>query len=435
MFESVKSTLQDPLMQQVIWSGIVVILVLLFLFAVRKILQSIRMDDERRILIRRWFRVAALSIGAFFLFRIWALGMIQDLLEPAVFQKIVVSLVGLLVFGLIITIVRRLIAFQTTDAERRRLFSSWSTCAFLFLYAFLLFRTWTQSDLSEFFQNAILDKLFRSAFALGIVYIILFFVRRFINAMKVEISKRHGYRKRAAYIAALVYIIILIPIWAGSSQQWTTILSVMGAGIALALHDVLLNIAGWFYIVIRRPYKDGDRIELGGVRGDVIDIRLFETTLLEIGNWVDGDQSTGRVVHLPHGQIFRHPLHNYTRGFEYLWNEVSIILTFESNWQKAREILLQCGEEASREVQDDAKRKINRMAREYLIYYRRFGSIVYTKIEDSGVKLTLRYLTGAKQRRGGEDTISMKILAAINSASDIEFAYPTYRIYRRGEEE
>ena len=253
--------------------------------------------------------------------------------------------------------------------------------------------------------------------------------------MKVEISKRHGYRKRAAYIAALVYIIILIPIWAGSSQQWTTILSVMGAGIALALHDVLLNIAGWFYIVIRRPYKDGDRIELGGVRGDVIDIRLFETTLLEIGNWVDGDQSTGRVVHLPHGQIFRHPLHNYTRGFEYLWNEVSIILTFESNWQKAREILLQCGEEASREVQDDAKRKINRMAREYLIYYRRFGSIVYTKIEDSGVKLTLRYLTGAKQRRGGEDTISMKILAAINSASDIEFAYPTYRIYRRGEEE
>jgi hypothetical protein len=97
--------------------------------------------------------------------------------------------------------------------------------------------------------------------------------------------------------------------------------------------------------------------------------------------------------------------------------------------------MLQCGEEESREVQEDAKRKINRMAREYLIYYRQFGSIVYTRIGDSGVKLTLRYLTDAKKRRGGEDTISQKVLTAFTAASNIEFAYPTYRIFKRGEEE
>ena len=207
----------------------------------------------------------------------------------------------------------------------------------------------------------------------------------------------------------------------------------MGAGVALALHNVLLNIAGWVFILIRRPYRTGDRIELDKVRGDVIDIRLLDTTLLEIGNWVDGDQSTGRVVHLPHGQIFRYPLYNYTMGFEYIWNELSILITFESNWEKARDIVLKFGEEESEEIQEKVQSKINRMAREYLIYYKKFSPIVYTKIEESGVKLTLRFLTKAKSRRTNEDNIHKKILKAIRKAKDVDFAYPTYRITGTGD--
>ena len=89
------------------------------------------------------------------------------------------------------------------------------------------------------------------------------------------------------------------------------------------------------------------------------------------------------------------------------------------------------GEELSHEIQGEVQKKIDKMAREYLIYYKRFSSIVYTKVEESGVKLTLRFLTDAKKRRAGEDTISQKILIEINEASDIEFAYPTIRYYKR----
>jgi small-conductance mechanosensitive channel len=368
------------------------------------------------------------------LIRIWAYTYLSRLFSPAVIEKIISTGFGFILTILIIYTVRRLIDTLKIDNARRRQYRQWSVYVFVFLYILILIRIWAYTNLFRFTDNPIVSKLITSGIVLGMVYLALFFVRRYINSLKVEIGKRHQYRKRASYVAALIYILILIPIWAGSTQQWATVLSVMGAGIALALHEVLLNMAGWVYIVVRRPYKEGDRIELGSIRGDVIDIQLFQTTLLEIGNWVDGDQSTGRVVHLPHGQIFRNPLYNYTKGFEFIWNETSIIITFESHWERAGDILMKCGEEESHEIQESVQKKIDKMSHEYLIYYKKFTPIVYTKIEESGVKLTLRYLTEAKKRRTGLDTINRKIISAINAAPDIDFAYPTYRIYKRGEE-
>lgn len=434
MIENLMNQFRDPLIQKAIWSGADVILMSILVVSIRRFINSLRINAEKRRLFRKWTNYVGLVIGILILLRIWVYDVLIGIINPSIFGKILTSLIGLILFLLIIFAIRKLIDSQKIEVEKRQLYIKWATYTFIFLYGFILFRIWTYSDLFEFLKNAIVEKLFLSAFVFGVIYLILFFVRRFINSLKIEIQKRHQYRKRVSYIAALVYFIVLIPIWAGSTQQWATILSVLGAGIALALHEVLLNMAGWLYIMIRRPYVEGDRIELGNVKGDVIDIRLFQTSLLEIGNWVDGDQSTGRLVHLPHGQIFRNSLYNYTKGFEFIWHELSVLVTFESDWEKAKEILLHCGEEESREIQEKVQKKIDRMAREYLIYYKRFTPIVYTKIEDSGIKLTLRYLTDAKKRRAGVDTISQKVLSAIGNASDIGFAYPTYRIYKRGEE-
>lgn len=359
---------------------------------------------------------------------------IINYLNLPVIQKLLKSGILLVLFFLAGFFIRRFINSLKIKINKRQQYRKWVSYLFVFLYFFILVRIWAYTDLFKKFNNPIIGKFLWSGIVLGLVYLALFFVRRFINSLKIEIGKRHQYRKRAGYAATLVYFLILITIWAGRTQQWATMISVLGAGVALALHDVLLNIAGWIYIVIRHPYNAGDRIELGNVKGDVIDIRLFQTTLLEIGNWVDGDQSTGRVVHLPHGQIFRSSLYNYTKGFEHLWNEFSILITFESNWKKAKEVLLKCGEQESREIQESVEKKIDRMAKEYLIYYKKFTPIVYTKIVDSGVKLTLRYLTDAKKRRIGEDTVSRQVIEEINASPDIAFAYPTYRIYRRGEE-
>ena len=432
--ENLSSYLRDPLIQKSIWSGLTLGLTLLFGIVTRRLLNSLKIDEEKKHQYRKWINYTGLSVCIVILIRIWAYNYLLQLFDPAIGDKLITSGFSLIVFILGIYFVRKLIYFQKIDVQKRSRYSRWATYILLVLYCIIFIRIWAYGDASEILANNVVAKLIKSAIALAAVYGVVFFVRRYINSIKIEIEKRHQYRKRASYFAALVYFLILVPIWAGSTQQWATVLSVMGAGVALALHEVLLNMAGWLYIAIRRPYRTGDRIELGDVRGDIIDIQFFQTTLLEIGNWVDGDQSTGRVVHLPHGQIFRNPLYNYTKGFEFLWNETSILVTFESNWEKAKEILQQCGEEESWEIQEKVQRKIDRMAREYLIYYRKFTPIVYIKIEVSGVKLTLRYLTDTKTRRAGEDIISRKILAQIDASSDIEFAYTTYRIYKRGEE-
>ena len=346
---------------------------------------------------------------------------------------------GLLIALLVLTlIVLRIIRRAIKEESRRNQVARWIKYGVLFLYLILSVPIWLPQSQFDTLLSIVLEpvskKIIRSALSFIPVYIALYFSRRLINSMNLTIQKKHQYRKNATYVTAALYILILLTIWAGSTKQWATVLSVIGAGVALALHEVLLNIAGWSYIVIRHPYRTGDRIELDGLRGDVIDIRLFQTTLLEVGNWVEGDQSTGRLVHVPHGQIFRKPLFNYTEGFEYLWNEIPLLFTFESNWKKAKDQFLIFGEEESRELQGYVEKKIDRMARDYLIYYRNLSPIVYSSIKDSGIQLTLRYLTEAKKRRGGVNTISQKMLDYVASQPDIDFAYPTYRIYKQGEQ-
>ncbi|HHS12583.1 MAG TPA: mechanosensitive ion channel family protein [bacterium] len=418
--------------QKMLWSaGSSGFLIFLY-FLARRIIKSMAHEELRGRYCRMAFHSLIFMTFLIFLF-IWALPLaFQYFDDPGpVIMRLFGSLVLLLILTIVLRILKRLYDSLQTESKIRQRYWKWTQIVVFLIYGFILMRIWDIANWFAYFNNPILQNIFESAVALGIVYLILFFLRRFINSLQVDIQKRHQYRKRVTYTATGIYLIILIFIWAGSTTQWATVLSVMGAGVALALHEVLLNMAGWLYIMIRRPYRTGDRIELGDVRGDVIDVRLFQTTLLEIGNWVDGDQSTGRVVHLPHGQIFRRALYNYTMGFEYIWNEMSVIVTFESSWEKAREILLVCGEEASREVQEKVQSQIDRMSREYLIYYRKFTPIVYTSIQDSGVKLTLRYLTDARKRRSTENIISGKVIKAFKETADVDFAYTTYRITGR----
>lgn len=418
--------------QKMLWTaGSSGFLIFLY-FLARRIIRSVAQEEWRG-----RYRRMALHALIFMLFLvilfIWALPLAFHYFDDPgpVIARLFGSLALLLIVIAVLGILKRLTDSLQMETKTRERYWKWTQVAGFLFYGFLLMRIWDIANWFAYFKNPMLQNVFESALALGIVYLILFFLRRFINSLQVDIQKRHQYRKRATYTATGVYLIILIFIWAGSTTQWATVLSVMGAGVALALHEVLLNMAGWLYVMIRRPYRTGDRIELGDVQGDVIDIRLFQTTLLEIGNWVEGDQSTGRVVHLPHGQIFRRALYNYTMGFEYIWNEISVTVTFESSWEKARDILLVCGEEASREVQEKVQSQIDRMSREYLIYYRKFTPIVYTSIQDSGVKLTLRYLTDVRKRRSTENTISGKVLQAFRETPDVDFAYTTYRITGR----
>lgn len=280
-------------------------------------------------------------------------------------------------------------------------------------------------DIAPAMQTKILTSLIAVLF-LWILHLVM--VRLIVPRIQ-DIYIRYRIRKTAGYIIFIIGLLVIGRVWIRGFQALATYLGILSAGLAIALRDPLVNLAAWIFIIWRRPFEVGDRIQIAGNAGDVIDIRVFQFTLMEIGNWVGADQSTGRIIHVPNGRVFTEPLANYSKGFQYIWNEVAVLITFESNWRKAKEILLAIGSKHGEELSATAEDRVRRAARKFMIFYTKLTPTVYTSVRDSGVLLTIRYLCEPRRRRGSEEAIWEDILAGFAKSDDIDFAYPTRRYY------
>lgn len=274
-----------------------------------------------------------------------------------------------------------------------------------------------------------LENLLQSLAVVGVLWLIRRIVLVFVFRRTDDVKVRYQWKKGTSYVAFAVALLVVGRIWFEGVGSLATYLGLVSAGVAIALRDLLVNLAGWAFILWRRPFEVGDRIEIGSVAGDVIDIRIFQFTLMEIGNWVDSDQSTGRVIHVPNGRVLSDPVASYTRGFQFIWNEIAVLLTFESDWRKAKQILEGLAEKHGSSLSDMAAEEVKKAARKFMIFYSRLTPIVYTNVQDSGVLLTIRYLCEPRRRRGSEQEIWEDILDAFEEHEDIDFAYPTQRFF------
>ncbi|MBU3940626.1 MAG: mechanosensitive ion channel family protein [Nanoarchaeota archaeon] len=272
-------------------------------------------------------------------------------------------------------------------------------------------------------------KLLISIVSIITLWIIRIFILKGVFKKTEDVKLRYQWRKSIGYIIFFVGVLILISVWVEGFGSAATFFGLVSAGIAIALKDPLVNLVGWIHIISRKPFEVGDRIQVGNCSGDVIDISAFDTSVLEIGNWVEADQSTGRIIHIPNGKVFVDFVANYTKGFEYIWNEIPVLVTFESDWKKAKDILQKIAIKNAEQISEPAERKIKETSKRFMIFYKNLKPIVYTKVENSGVLLTVRYLIEARKRRGSEQGMWEDILEEFNKHKDIDFAYPTKRVY------
>jgi small-conductance mechanosensitive channel len=240
---------------------------------------------------------------------------------------------------------------------------------------------------------------------------------------------RYRWRKGVTYVALAIALVVIGREWLEGFKSLATFIGLVSAGIAIALKDPLANLAGWAFIAWSRPFEVGDRIEIAKHKGDVIDLHLFQFTLNEIGGWVDADQSTGRIVHIPNQQVFTEAVSNYDKGFKYIWNEVPVVVTYESNWKKAKEILGTIALKHAEHLTAEAERDLLAASRQYLINYKKLTPIVYTTTTASGILLTIRYLIEPRRRRGTVSAIWDDILTEFAQSPDIELAYHTVRSF------
>lgn len=234
-------------------------------------------------------------------------------------------------------------------------------------------------------------------------------------------------RKVTHYTTVLLGVFLIGRIWLEGIQSLATYLGLLSAGVAIALQDLIVNLAGWGYIVWQRPFKVGDRIELGDTAGDVIDVGLLEFSMLEIGRRIQAEQSTGRIIHIPNGKIFKENLANAHQGIPFIWNEIPVLITFESDWQKAKTILTDIIQRYAPDTSRSLAEYARRPDRRFVINFANTEPVVYTSVVNSGVLLTMRYLVQPRKRRDSEQLIWEAVLRAFAPLSDVDFAYDTVR--------
>ena len=206
-------------------------------------------------------------------------------------------------------------------------------------------------------------------------------------------------------------------------------------GLVVALRDPILNMFGWVYLLWKRPFRIGDRIKISDHTGDVIDITLFQFTLNELGTGVDNEQPTGHVVHIPNSHVFTRTQVNYNYGFPYLWHEIQVSVTLESDWRKAKEILSAIAQKNTEQLSETAQEVIKRKSQRHLIFYKDFKAKVFTKVNERGIQFTIRYLCNLTRRRESENQIWEDVLAEFLPSSAINFAYPTTRFFENPDDQ
>jgi len=252
------------------------------------------------------------------------------------------------------------------------------------------------------------------------------------------VQARFWTRQASSLLAAIVLVLGLLSIWFSDPTRLATALGLMSAGLAFALQQPVTSIASYFVILRGNSFTVGDRISMGGVRGDVMRLGFIQTTIMEMGEppavqggdpavWVKSRQFTGRIVTVSNSKIFAEPVYNYTREFPFIWEEMAIPITYQADRSRVEMILL---EAAKREAVDpDA---LAAEAREHV--ERKFGVTpldlaprVYFRITDNWLELTVRFIVHAHGVRNVKDAMSRFIITELDKAG-IGIASATYDI-------
>jgi len=273
------------------------------------------------------------------------------------------------------------------------------------------------------------NNLVTSVVGLVLIVLLRLMVTRLINRRVDNPRLRYSWRKWSGYGCYGLYIVGLLVLWLPAFDGLPTFLGLSAAGLAVVLRDPLVNVVGWLFILWRQPFRMGDRIQITPHAGDVIDIGVFQFTLMEIGNWVETDQSTGRIIHVPNGQVFQNAVANYSQGFKYIWHEIPVLITFESDWEEAKKILFIQVNNHAEHLSGSAAEHLRRAAGKYMISYSKLTPTVYTTVRESGILLTMRYLCEPRRRRGSEQVLWENVLREFAKNPDISLAYPTLRYY------
>jgi len=275
-------------------------------------------------------------------------------------------------------------------------------------------------ELSALVDKWLLDpavgKIIATTLVLIVVVVLVRSIQRALGKYIENAERRYRLRKLVTFTGYTLALFLLSIVYSDKLAGLTVFFGVAGAGVAFALQEIIASAAGWVTMSFGRFYRVGDRVQLGGIKGDVIDIGVLRTTLMECGGWIKGDQYNGRVVRVANSFIFKEPVYNYSSDFPFLWDEITVPVRYGSKYEKARQRFQHVLEDVTGEHARRLKTDWRQMTDKYMLEDARLDPMVTLSMTENYAEYALRYVVDYKQRRSTKDKICVRILEQIEQS-------------------
>jgi small-conductance mechanosensitive channel len=286
-----------------------------------------------------------------------------------------------------------------------------------------------EDQLKTLLFNPTVGKLVTIFIGIIIIWIIVKLIQRNLISKLKDSNNRYKTKKFATFMGYIFTITLIIIVYSSKLGGLTIALGVAGAGIAFALQEVIASFAGWLAIIFGGFYKTGDRVQLGGIKGDVMDIGVLRTTVMEIGQWVDGDLYNGRIVLVANSFVFKEPVFNYSGDFPFLWDEIKLPVQYGSNYDLAKELFFKVAKEVAGDLSEKSHEKWHALQQKFLLESAQTEPMISIIATDNWVEYTVRYVVDYKRRRVTKTELFTKILNEVEKTNGaIKFASATFQL-------
>lgn len=275
------------------------------------------------------------------------------------------------------------------------------------------------ATLTNWFHNPLVERLLAILIGIVVILLLTYFIKKTLKRTIKSNDNKYRARKAVNILGYVLIISVVLFVYSDKLGNIGIALGLAGAGIAFALQEVIISIAGWLSIVIGGTVGVGQRIKVGDVKGDIIDIGVLNTTIMEIGDWVQGDLYNGRIVTISNSFVFKEKVHNYSAEYPFLWDEITIPLRTESNNKLARKIFTDVLDEVCGAYAAKSEKEWNKLTNKYRVEEAQVQPMVTLQFDENWTSFTLRYIVDFKKRRSTKDIIFTRLLEELGKYDDI----------------
>ena len=243
--------------------------------------------------------------------------------------------------------------------------------------------------------------------------------RKIYSQLPVSDKKKYFRNRKIKISLTIICWLVVILIWKEQIKSLITLISFVSAAVTIALREIIFNFFAGIYINAKKIFEIEDRIEIKGIKGDVITMHSLGFEMLEIADGNEYEQSTGKIVHIPNSAVFSEPTKNFTKAFKYIWDEIKINIELDSDVEETKSYIynILANIEILKEIPEKMENQVDDVTVQYRIYYNKLEPIIYTRIDESHIELSLRYLVHPKKIRIVQNEIYLKVLEEYNKGN------------------